>query len=147
MIIRREVFQDIGLLDEGYYTYFDDIDFCFNARKANWSTWYVPASHVVHLVGQTTGVKDGQRKRQPPYLFEARRRYFLKNHGALYAATTDAAQILGLLLWRMRVILTGREDSMAPYFLSDAIRHSVFFTGFKLRDVQNPALMTSETRK
>ena len=34
MIIRREVFRDIGLLDEGYYTYFDDVDFCFNARKA-----------------------------------------------------------------------------------------------------------------
>ncbi len=34
MIIRREVFRDIGLLDEGYYTYYEDIDFCFNARKA-----------------------------------------------------------------------------------------------------------------
>src|SRR5580704_207823 len=58
MIIRREVFQDIGLLDEGYYTYFDDIDFCLNARKADWITWYVPSSRVVHLVGQTTGVKN-----------------------------------------------------------------------------------------
>ena len=44
MIIRREVFRDIGLLDEGYYTHYEDVDFCFNARKAGWSTWYVPAS-------------------------------------------------------------------------------------------------------
>ena len=56
MIIRREVCEDIGLLDEGYYTYFDDIDYCFNARKKGWPTWYVPASRVVHLVGQSTGV-------------------------------------------------------------------------------------------
>jgi GT2 family glycosyltransferase len=51
MIVRREVFNDIGLLDEGCFTYYDDIDFCFNARKRGWPTSYVPASRVVHVVG------------------------------------------------------------------------------------------------
>jgi GT2 family glycosyltransferase len=129
--------QHIGLLDEGYYTYFDDVDICFNARRAGWSTWYVPASRVVHLVGQTTGI--GNRKRQPSYLFEARRRYFLKNHGSLQAALADAALILGLALWRLRVLF-GKPDFTPPYLLRDSIRHSVFVTGFKLRDVPNPAL-------
>jgi GT2 family glycosyltransferase len=137
MIIRREVLQHIGLVDEGYYTYFDDVDICFNARRAGWSTWYVPASRVVHLVGQTTGI--GNRKRQPSYLFEARRRYFLKNHGSLQAALADAALILGLALWRLRVLF-GKPDFTPPYLLRDSIRHSVFVTGFKLRDVPNPAL-------
>jgi N-acetylglucosaminyl-diphospho-decaprenol L-rhamnosyltransferase len=145
IIIRREVFRDIGLLDEGYYTYFDDIDFCFNACKAGWPTWYVPTSRVVHLVGQTTGVTKRKPKRQPPYLFEARRRYFLKNHRALYAAMADAGLIIGLALWRLRVMLTGKEDSTAPYLLRDSIRHSVFLTGFKLRDVQNPAMTEPKT--
>ena len=57
MMIRKEVFRDVGFLDEGLYTYFDDCDFCFNARKAGWSTWYVPTGHVLHLKGQSTGVK------------------------------------------------------------------------------------------
>ena len=48
LMIRREVFLDIGLLDEGYFTSFEDVDFCFNARKAGWPTWYVPASRIVH---------------------------------------------------------------------------------------------------
>ena len=143
IMIRREVFRDIGLLDEGYYTYFDDIDFCFNARKAGWPTWYVPSSRVVHLVGQTTGVNKKKRKRQPSYLFEARRRYFLKNYNPLYAAMADAGLIVGLALWRLRVILTRKEDSTAPFLLRDSIRHSVFVTGFKLRAVQNPALQQS----
>jgi GT2 family glycosyltransferase len=142
MIIRREVFGDIGLLDEGYYTYFDDIDFCFRAHEAGWQTWYVPASRVVHLVGQTTGVSGTpSKRRQPAYIFKARRRYFLKNHGAFYATMADLAMIAGLTLWKLRVTLTGKEDTMPPLFFRDAIRHSVFVTGFKLRDVPNPALM------
>lgn len=145
MIVRREVFEQIGLLDEGYFTYFDDIDFCFNARKAGWPTWYVPASRVVHLVGQSTGVAEARPKRQPSYVFEARRRYLLKNHGPFYAALADIGRIAGLALWRARVKLTGKPDSTAPHLLLDSIRHSVFRTGFYLRDVPNPALTRQTT--
>ena len=60
MIVRREVFDQIGLLDEGFFTYFDDIDFCFNAKKHGWPTWYVPESRIVHLVGQSSGVEFRQ---------------------------------------------------------------------------------------
>lgn len=145
MIVRRKVWQDVGLLDEGYYTYYEDIDFCFNARKIGWQIWYVPASCVMHLEGQTTGISNKSRKRQPSYAFEARRRYFLKNHGPVYAAIVDAALILGLALWRLRVLL-GKSDSAPPHFLRDAIMHSVFFAGFKLRDVQNPAMPPRKIR-
>jgi len=140
MIIRREVFRDIGVLDEGYYTYFEDVDFCFNARKAGWPIWYVPNSRVVHLVGQSTGVTVKVPKRQPSYSFEARRRYFLKNHGPMYAAMADAGLIFGLGLWKLRVALTGIRDNTPPFFLRDSIKHSVFLTGFKLRNVANPAI-------
>jgi N-acetylglucosaminyl-diphospho-decaprenol L-rhamnosyltransferase len=144
MIIRREVFRDIGLLDEGYYTYFDDIDFCYNARKAGWPTWYVSTSHVVHLGGQSTGITNKTLKRHPPYLLQARRRYFLKNHGPLYTAMADVGRIVGLALCRMRVILTKKQDDTPPYLLHDSIRHSVFLTGFKLKHVQNPILSSQK---
>ena len=145
MIIRLEVFRDIGLLDEGYFTYFDDIDFCYNARRAGWPTWYVSGSRVVHLEGQSTGVSHKALERRPPYLYDARRRYFLKNHGPLYAALADAARIVGLALWRLRVFLTGKKDSSPPYQLCDSIKHSVFRTGFKLKDVENPSLKSHRT--
>jgi Glycosyltransferase like family 2 len=140
IIVRLGVLQDIGLLDEGYYTYLDDIDFCYNARRAGWPTWYVAQSRVIHLKGQSTSVTNKNLQRRPSYLFEARRRYFLKSHGPVYAALADAARIIGLALWRMRTVLTGRQDSAPPYILSDSIKHSVFLTGFNLRCVQNPIL-------
>ena len=135
MIIRRQVLETTGLLDEGYFTYFDDIDYCFNARMRGWATWYVPGSRVVHLVGQSSGV-NAHAKRLPSYLLEARRRYFLKNHGAIYAATADASMIVGQFLWRLRLMLTGQNDKSPPHLLSDCIRHSVFLRGFKLSDVR-----------
>ena len=94
MIVRREVFRDIGLLDEGYFTYCEDVDFCFNARKASGLVWYAPSSRVEHLVGQSTGITVKKPKRQPPYSLEARRRYFLKNNGPVNAALADLGRIL-----------------------------------------------------
>jgi N-acetylglucosaminyl-diphospho-decaprenol L-rhamnosyltransferase len=138
MIVRREVLEQIGLLDEDYFTYFDDIDFCFNARKRGWPTWYVPDSRVVHLVGQSTGV-TGAPKRMPAYVLEARRRYFLKNHDPVYAALVDAGMISGLALARLRAALTGKTNAAPPHQLADSIHHSVFVKGFRLNVVAPPA--------
>lgn len=143
MIIRREVFQAIGVLDEGYYTYFDDVDFCYNARKANWPTWYAPVSSIVHLGGQTTGVSHTMKTRVPSYVLQARRRFFLKNHGALYAALADLGRIVGLFLGYLRIALTGKEDPMPPFSLRDAVAYSVFRSGFSEVRVQNPALQST----
>lgn len=119
MIIRREVFEDIGLLDQGYYTHYEDVDFCFNAGKAGWAVWYVPDSRVTHFVGQSTGLTVKKPKRFPPYFFGARRRFFLKNYGWIGAALADAGLICGLTLWRMRVLF-GKQDWTAPHLFYDS---------------------------
>ena len=81
MILRRSLLEEIGLLDEGLYTYFDDIDICLRAKRAGWETWYVVESSVVHLGGASTGVTPKMVKRRPDYWFQARRRFFLKSYG------------------------------------------------------------------
>jgi GT2 family glycosyltransferase len=138
LMVRRQVFADIGLLDEGFFTYFDDIDFCFNAKRAGWETWYVPASRVVHLVGQSTGVNRTPR-RLPAYMLEARRRHFLKNHGPLYAALVDAATLSGLALHGLRRRLSRDPEPATPHVLGDHFRHSVFAKGFAVPTVTAPA--------
>ena len=140
MIIRREVIDAIGPLDEGLYTYFDDIDYCLNAKRAGWETWYVPESRVIHLEGASTGVSHRQIKRRPGYWFQARRRFFLKNHGASYTALADAAFLVGFAIWRLRRRIQRKPDTDPQLMLIDSIRNSVFVTGFKMREVVNPAL-------
>ena len=131
--------DQIGLLDEGLFTYYDDIDLCHRAKAKGWSTWYVPSSHVIHLVGQSSGIDSRRAKRLPSYVLDARRRYFLKNFGPLYTAVVDAFAIIGLSLGDLKDLLTGRRKDIPPHRLLDLIRHSVFVKGFRVPTVQNPA--------
>lgn len=129
MIVRREVFEQVGLLDEGYFLYYEEVDFCLRARKAGWTCWYVPESVIIHIVGQSTGVTNptDSPKRLPQYMFDSRRRYFLKNHGWLYTALADIAWLSGYAVWRVRRVLQGKPDRDPPQLLSDSIQNSVFF--------------------
>ena len=136
MIVRREVFASVGPLDEGFFTYYDDIDFCLSAGRHGWQTWYVPQSRVVHLVGQSTGVNAIPR-RLPPYMLEARRRFFLKHYSCRYAALIDACMLLGMVISQVRARLTNKANVYPPHLLSDCFRHSVFARGFEINDVRH----------
>jgi GT2 family glycosyltransferase len=96
-----------SLLVEGYFMYFEEVDFCLKANRSGWPCWYVPSSRVVHLVGQSSGVtaSSTQRKRRPRYWFEARQRFFIQNHGGVktlaanlgFATTYASARLRGLI--------------------------------------------------
>jgi N-acetylglucosaminyl-diphospho-decaprenol L-rhamnosyltransferase len=131
MLVRRQVFETVGLMDEEYFLYFEETDFCLQARRAGWSCWYVPASRVMHIAGQSTGVTDREAapRRRPQYLFDSRRRYFVKNHGLGYAALADLAWSLGFASWRVRRRLQGKPDLDPPCLLADSLRNSVFVKG------------------
>jgi N-acetylglucosaminyl-diphospho-decaprenol L-rhamnosyltransferase len=147
-ILRRTMLEQIGLLDEGLFTYFDDVDICLRAKRAGWETWFVPESRVVHLEGASTGI-TGQPvmlTRRPSYWFEARHRFFTKNHGAWYTAAADAAFISGFAIWQLRRRLQGKPNTDPPHMLIDSIRHSVFYKGPKVRVVENPAMRTAKVQ-
>jgi N-acetylglucosaminyl-diphospho-decaprenol L-rhamnosyltransferase len=134
MIVRREVFDTIGLLDEGYFLYFDETDFCLRARRAGWPCWYVPEARVMHIGGQSTGLvglggkKDSAAPlRVPAYWFESRRRYFLKNFGLIGAMAADLAFGFGYACWRLRRRVQRKPDLDPPHMLFDLWHHSVLW--------------------
>ncbi len=127
MIVRREVFDAVGLLDEGYFMYFEEIDFCRRALRAGWPCWYVPRSRVVHLVGQSSGVTDLRTppKRLPAYWFDARRRYFLRHRGRLGKFLADLAWASGFAAHRVRRYVTGGPVyADPPMVLWDFVRYN-----------------------
>lgn len=52
MLARREAVCDVGLLDEDYFMYMEDLDWCFRFRQKGWKIFYVPEAIVIHLKGQ-----------------------------------------------------------------------------------------------
>jgi hypothetical protein len=136
MLIRREVFDSVGLMDEDYFLYFEEVDFCLQAQRKEWDCWYVPESRVVHFVGQSSGVTTPttQPKRLPTYWFESRQRYFVKNYGKTYGLIADSFWLLGFLLWSLRRWLQQKPNIDPPFQLQDFWTNSLWqelFSGFQ----------------
>lgn len=131
MMIRRSVLERVGLLDDKYFMYYEEVDFCLRARRAGFAIHYVPQSVIVHLIGKSSGVTDAaqRNKRRPAYWFESRRRFFTKNFGLAYAALADLAFIVGFSTWRVRRAIQRKPDPDPAHLLGDFIRHSVFLKG------------------
>lgn len=54
MLIHQNVFVQIGLLDERFFFYHEDVDFCYRAKQVGFSVWYQPAITLIHNVSKST---------------------------------------------------------------------------------------------
>jgi GT2 family glycosyltransferase len=54
MCIRREAFDSVGGLDEGFFLYWEDADFCRRLKTAGWRTMYVPTTGAMHVGGRSS---------------------------------------------------------------------------------------------
>ena len=55
MLMRRSMLDEIGLFDEGYWMYMEDLDLCYRAARAGWVTWYESSVEAVHIKAGTSG--------------------------------------------------------------------------------------------
>jgi N-acetylglucosaminyl-diphospho-decaprenol L-rhamnosyltransferase len=126
MMIRRECLERIGLLDEGYFMYFEETDFCLRAARAGFPCWYVPSSKIIHLVGQSSGVTGAKRsaRRRPPYWFESRHRYFRRHYGAMKTLLADVLWTGGYAINSILSKLRGRPRTDPPWLWFDFIRYN-----------------------
>ncbi len=54
MFIRRTTYKDVGLLDEDYFMYCEDVDYCYRITQAGWKIYFVPDSSLIHYKGEST---------------------------------------------------------------------------------------------
>lgn len=102
--VSREVVDQIGAFDEGYFLYFEETDFCLRARRAGWSSWHVPQAEVVHFEGASTGI-NVPAQRRPAYWYASRRRFFLKAYGVTGLIAADLLWALGRCSLLLRRVL------------------------------------------
>ncbi len=126
MLVRRRAWEDVNGMDEAYFLYFEEVDFCRRVKEQGWPCWYVPGSRVTHIAGQSTGLtkRDDLPPRLPGYWFESRRRYFVKNHGIAYAICADAASATAFSIGHIKRSLRGEAKYFPPNFVQDLLRHS-----------------------
>ena len=127
VLIRRAVLEEVGLFDEGYFLYFEEVDLSLRAARAGWESWYVPSAGALHEAGAATGASDGReiQRRMPRYWFESRRRYFLKNRGRVVCFLADLAWASGNALWNLRRLATRAPRREPIGFWIDFVRFNL----------------------
>jgi N-acetylglucosaminyl-diphospho-decaprenol L-rhamnosyltransferase len=89
LAIRRDMMHEIGVFDEQFFLYHEEVDYAKRAADAGWESWYVPASEAVHEgMGSAKGQYNVETRKQT-----SRRKYWIKHHGYPWYAALVAALI------------------------------------------------------
>jgi GT2 family glycosyltransferase len=118
MLVRRADYDRLGGMDERFFIYFEEVDFCKRLLDAGGEIWFWPEARVQHISGGSCEV-NGVRARMIYTLRESRRKYFKKHYGACSSVALELinrleglekALILGLL-WLVRGERSYREKA------------------------------------
>jgi len=110
MLARSQAVEEVGGLDEGYFMYAEEVDWCYEMKQAGWQVWYQPAAKVVHFGG---GSSQNRRPQREGDLYRSRVRFFRKYYGdraawllklQIYVFTAIKIAVHGLL----RLVSGGR---------------------------------------
>ena len=88
-MLRRKALEEVGLLDEDYFMYGEDIDLSYRLLKAGWANWYVPV-RVLHYKGEST---QKSSFRYVHVFYEAMLIFFRKHFGHLSILLTFPVQL------------------------------------------------------
>lgn len=110
VLLRGDMVREIGPMDEGYFLYFEDSEYCLRARRAGWRAIYVPEARAVHFRGGSGPVKAmaAAKKRMPTYYWRSRTRFLRQAAGPLGPLLGNLAWGLGRAVAWLR-LLTGRR--------------------------------------
>ncbi|MEO6060329.1 MAG: glycosyltransferase family 2 protein [Thermoflexales bacterium] len=95
LMARREAFDQIGLLDEGYFMYTEEVDWCFRFHEAGWKVFIVPEARVTHLDG---GSSAPIALNKSLWLSQGRLRFLGQHRPAwMISATRLGLRLIGLI--------------------------------------------------
>lgn len=80
MLVRRSLFEQIGGLDERFFMYSEELDWCYRAKQAGWRVVYFPRAQIIHHEAKSSGQALAQRD---IYFHSSKVRFFGKYHGAV----------------------------------------------------------------
>ena len=108
MLCRMEAVREVGLLDEGYWLYMEDLDWCHRFWDTGWKVFYEPAGTALHVKGGSSGARRGFRQEIAFHRGMARfyRRFDGPLHNAFFNTTVYAGIWIKLAISLARTALT-----------------------------------------
>lgn len=107
LLVRKNTVQEVGLLDENYFMYFEDTDWCYRINKAGWEVVFLPEAEMIHLGGASAAKSNRGLffdKTLTKELFHSLFHYFDKFHGGLSVLILKIFIPLSLIMRMLRWI-------------------------------------------
>jgi len=95
MFVRAEAYRQVGGMDEGFFMYAEEVDWCYKLKKGGWQVWYHPEARIIHHGSASSKSRLTQREGD---LYRSRVRFFRKHYGFLPAA------LLKILIYGLTVV-------------------------------------------
>jgi GT2 family glycosyltransferase len=114
VLIRREALEQVGLLDEGYFLYYEDMDYCRRARAAGWRLRLRPDALVFHDVSASTGGRDSPLERY--WMAQSSGRYFRAHGRGPRLLLIIPFRLGSALKMTVRLLLQGKRDALRAYW-------------------------------
>jgi len=112
MLIRRAALDQVGLFDEGYWMYMEDLDLCYRMREAGWLTWYEPSAAALHHKAGSSGPNRGLRLN---YAFHyGMYRFYRKHYATERSAATNTAVYAAIWLKLAASTIRSAPSRLAP---------------------------------
>jgi len=114
VLVRHHVLESTGVLDEGFFLYFEDCEYCYRARKAGWDNVNIPEARIIHLHGQSSqiGSMITTTARLPRYYYASRTRYFHLRYGPIGPTLANIGWCLGRLISKTRETLGTKKPHL-----------------------------------
>lgn len=95
MMVRREVLETVGLLDEQFFFFMEETDWCYRMRQAGWKIIHVPQARILHLGGQTAKKFSWRAKVE---YYRSRYLFFRKHRAALSTVILAAGLVIKIIV-------------------------------------------------
>jgi len=114
VLIRREVLEEVGLLDEDFFLYYEDMDYCRRMRRAGWRLRLWPKAHVWHDVSASSGGRDSPTERY--WMAQSSGRYFRKHGRGPRLLLIVPFRLLSALKMTARLLAAGKQEALRAYW-------------------------------
>lgn len=112
MMVRRRALDRVGILDEDYFLFLEETDWCYRMKKAGWKVHHVPAAEIYHFQGKSAEI---EKKKARVEYFRSRYRFFKKNRGT----------------WQWFILLIGLLIKLMAEFVLTGIGNLFTFFGVR----------------
>ncbi len=130
MMIRREMVDKVGLLDERFFMYCEDIDYCHRINNAGGEIYYVPTSQIIHYKGEST------KKNNIDYVYNFNKSLYLfykKHYQKKYITPIKWLILLGVIIRGLLIFIKNNFKQYFPIIFDLIVLNLSIFISFYVR--------------